>query len=193
MSPAGRATSLSTSRRRAVGPNGGTVALYRTARSAKTGAKLRRTASVSLTAVSDLAGRLRAQQRSLRSRVAKRDALLDIMRAVNATLEPAKVAELVIDRAAGWVPAPSWAVVGADLSAQLSVIADRALESDLGPAVNAIGAWVMHRGEPFLSANLCADDRIACDVSATVVAFPLACRGRAIGAVIGLDRKPSSR
>jgi len=51
----------------------------------------------------------------------------------------------------------------------------------------------MHRGEPFLTADLRADDRIACDAPGTVVAFPLACRGRAIGAVIGLDRKPSSR
>jgi diguanylate cyclase (GGDEF)-like protein len=185
---------LSTTRRRAVGPNGGTVALYRGAGSAKSGAKLHRAGSVSLAAAdTDLAARLRGQQRALRSRVERRDALLDIMRAVNITLEPAKVAELVLERAASWVPAPCWAIVGSDLSAQLSVLAERALESDLGLAVNAIGAWVMHRGEPFLTADLHADDRIACDTSATVVAFPLACRGRAIGAVIGFDRKPSSR
>ena len=67
------------------------------------------------------------------------------------------------------MPAPSWAVVGADLSALLSVIADRALESDLGPAVNAIGAWVMHRGEPFLSAVLKNNDaRILVDPMAQV-------------------------
>jgi diguanylate cyclase (GGDEF)-like protein len=185
---------LSTSRRRALGPDGGAVALYRTAGSAKSGAKLRRTGSVSLAAAdSDLAARLRAHQRPLRSRVERRDALLDIMRAVNTSLEPTKVAEVVIDRAAGWVPAPCWAVVGADLSAQLSIIADRALEPDLGPAVHAIGAWVMHRGEPFLTADVGADDRIACEASATVVAFPLACRGRAIGALIGLERRTSSR
>jgi diguanylate cyclase (GGDEF)-like protein len=98
-----------------------------------------------------------------------------------------------MDHAGGWVPAPCWAVVGSDLSAEPSIIADRALEPDLAPVVNAIGAWVMHRGEPFLTADFRADDRIAGDAPGTVVAFPLACRGRAIGALVGLDRKPSSR
>ena len=38
------------------------------------------------------------------------------MRTVNTTLEPAKIAELVVERAATWVPAPCWAIVCADLS-----------------------------------------------------------------------------
>src|SRR3954469_6481304 len=193
MSPAGRATSLSTSRRRAVGSSGGTVALYRGAGSTK-GAKLRRSGSISLATPNvDLAGRLRASQRTVRSRVERRDALLDIVRAVNTTLEPPKIAELVLERAAGWVPAPCWAVVGADLSAQLTVLAERGIEADLGPAVHGIGAWVMQNGQEFLTADLRLDDRIACDVVASVVAFPLRCRGRAIGALLALDRKGSSR
>ena len=141
---------------------------------------------------SDLASRLRAQQRALRSRVERRDALLDIMRAVNAPLDPAKVADLVVERVASWVPAPSWAIVASDLSGQLSTLSERAL-SELGPAVNAVGAWVLKHGQPFLTADLRADDRVACDTVAAVVAFPLICRGNAIGAVIGLDRRPSSR
>jgi diguanylate cyclase (GGDEF)-like protein len=193
MSPAGRATSLSTSRRRAVGPSGGTVALYPTAGGAKSDAKLRRS-GVSLAAETDLSARLRAQQRSLRSRVERRDALLEVFRAVSEPLNPLKVAELLVERAATWIPAPCWAVVGADLSGQqLSTLAERALEPDLSAAVNAIAAWVMHRGEPFLTADLRADNRIASDTVASVVAFPLICRGRSIGAVIGLDRRASSR
>jgi diguanylate cyclase (GGDEF)-like protein len=184
---------LSTSRRRAVGPNGGTVALYRAAGSAKGGAKLRRAGGVSLAAAdADLAGRLRAQQRSLRSRVERRDALLDIMRAVNAPLDPAKVADLVVDRVAGWVPAPCWALVSSDLSGQLTTLAERSL-GELAPAVKAVGGWVLKHGQPFLTANVSADNRVACDSVASAVAFPLICRGNAIGAVIGLDRGASSR
>src|SRR4051794_40634142 len=121
MSPAGRATSLSASRRRAVGSGGGAVALYRAARAGgKNGAKLRRDGGMAVgTSALDLAMRLRVLQRALRSRVERRDALLDIVRAVNTTLEPNKIAELVLDRAASWVPAPCWAVVGSDLSGQL--------------------------------------------------------------------------
>jgi diguanylate cyclase (GGDEF)-like protein len=183
---------LSTSRRRAVGSSGGTVALYRGAGSTK-GAKLRRSGSISLAPDVDFAARLRASQRTVRGRVERRDALLEIVRAVNTTLEPAKIAEVVLERAAGWVPAPCWALVGADLSGQLSVLAQRGIESDLGPAVHGIGAWVMQHRQEFLTADLRLDDRIACDVVASVVAFPLFGRDQSIGALLALDRKASSR
>src|SRR6184192_3741751 len=80
------------------------VALYRAVGSAgKSGSKLRRGGEISLTTPGlDLATKLRTFQRALRSHVERRDALLDIVRAVNATLEPAKIAELLLDRAATW-------------------------------------------------------------------------------------------
>src|SRR3954469_4836555 len=143
MSSASRATRVPLALLRAVGPAG------------KRGSKLRRASEISLTTPGlDLATKLRVFQRALRSRVERRDALLDIVRAVNTTLEPGKIAELVVDRAATWVPAPCWALVSADLSGQLSVLADRGLEPDMGPAIYAIGEWVMQRGEEFTSADL---------------------------------------
>src|SRR5256712_6977412 len=123
MSPGSRATGMP-------------VALYRTAGPAgKSGSKLRRASEISLTTPGlDLATRLRVFQRALRSRVERRDALLDIVRAVNTTLEPPKIAELIVERSATWVPAPCWAVVSSDLSGQLSVLADRGLAPEIGPA-----------------------------------------------------------
>jgi diguanylate cyclase (GGDEF)-like protein len=171
------------------------VALYRTAGPAgKSGSKLRRAGEISLTTPGlDLATKLRVFQRALRSRVERRDALLDIVRAVNTTLEPPKIAELLVDRAATWVPAPCWAVVSSDLSAQLSVLADHGLTPEMGPAVYAIANWVMTRGQEFLSADLQRDTRIHNSAVGAVVAFPLSCRGRKVGALIGLDRLASPR
>src|SRR5437764_2483980 len=193
MPPAGRATSVSNSRRGATARS--PVALYRAVGSAgKSGSKLRRAGEISLTTPGlDLAMRLRVFQRALRSRVERRDALVDIIRAVSATLEPDKIAELIVDRAATWIPAPCWAVVSADLSGQLSVLSDRGLMPDMGPAVYAIAGWVMQRGEEFVTADLRRDDRVQDQSVATVIAFPLSCRGRRVGAIIGLDRAPSSR
>ncbi len=95
MSPASRASRVPVALYQAAGPAG------------KSRSKLRRASEISLTTPGlDLATRLRVFQRALRSRVERRDALIDIVRAVNATLEPPKIAELIVERAATWVPAP---------------------------------------------------------------------------------------
>src|SRR6187431_1956826 len=123
MSSASRATRMPVALYQAVGPAG------------KSGSKLRRASEISLTTPGlDLATKLRVFQRALRSRVERHDALIDIVRAVNTTLEPPKIADLIVDRAATWVPAPCWALVGCDLSGQATVLADRGLMPDMGPA-----------------------------------------------------------
>jgi diguanylate cyclase (GGDEF)-like protein len=171
------------------------AALYRAVGPAgKRGSKLRRASDISLTAPGlDLAAKLRVSQRALRSRVTPREALVDIVRAINTTLEPAKIAELIVDRAATWVPAPCWAIVSSDLSGQLSVLADRGLSPDMAPALFAIAKWVMHANEEFVTADLNRDPRIPHASVGSVVAFPLSCRGRRIGALVGLDRAASTR
>ena len=141
----------------------------------------------------DLSARLRALQRALRLRVERRDALLDMVRAVNATLDPGKIAELIVDRASTWVPAPAWALVSVDQSAQLAVLAERGLSSEFGSAVFGVAAWVMDKGEEFATADLAHDSRVTSDLAASVVAFPLSCRGRRVGALISLDPSPSTK
>jgi len=174
------------------------VALYRAVGSpGKRGMKLRRASEISTTTPGlDLATRLRVFQRALRSRVERREAFIDIVRSVNATLEPPKIAELIVDRAATWVPAPCWAILSSDLSGQLSVLADHGLMPDMGPSVYAVAAWVMQRGEDFVAADLRSDARIpqgALGPIGSVIAFPLSCRGHCVGALVGLDRAASSR
>lgn len=171
------------------------VALYQAVGPAgKSGSKLHRASEISLTTPGlDLATRLRVFQRALRSRVERRDALIDIVRAVNATLEPEKIAEVIVERASTWVPAPCWAVVGSDLTGQLSVLADRGLMPDMGPAVYAIATWVMNRGQEFVTTDLTHDARVSDPTVGAVVAFPLSCRGRRVGALVALDRLPSAR
>jgi diguanylate cyclase (GGDEF)-like protein len=182
MPPASRATRIPVALYQAVGPAG------------KSGTKLRRAGEISLSTPGlDLATKLRVFQRALRSRVERRDALLDIVRAVNTTLEPPKIAETLVERAATWVPAPCWAVVSSDLSGQLSVLADRGLTPDMGPAVYAIATWVMARGADFVTADLRQDPRVQDPFVGAVMAFPLSCRGRRVGAVVGLDRQASAR
>ncbi|MGH9144402.1 MAG: diguanylate cyclase [Vicinamibacterales bacterium] len=171
------------------------VALYQAAGPAgKSRSKLRRASEISQTRPGlDLATRLRLFQRALRGRVERRDALIDIVRGVNATLEPSKIADVIVDRASNWLPAPCWAVVSSDLSGQLSVLADRGLSPDMGPAVSAIAKWVMGRNQEFVTADLAHDTRLPDPAVGAVIAFPLSCRGRRVGALVALDRQASAR
>lgn len=116
-----------------------------------------------------------------------------MVRAVNATLEPSTIAELILDRAVTWVPAPSWAIISSNLSGQLSVLADRGLMPDMGPAVSAIAGRLMDGGGEFVAADLAADSRVPRGARGSAVAFALGCRGRHVGALVGLDRLPSTR
>jgi two-component system cell cycle response regulator len=171
------------------------VAVYQAVGPArKSGSKLRRASETSLTTPGlDLTTRLRVFQRALRSRVERRDALVEMGRAVNATLEPPKIAEVILECAATWVPAPCWAVVSSDASGQLSVLADRGLVPEMGSAVYAIATWVMNRGQEFAAADLKRDPRVTDASVGAVLAFPLSSRGRRVGALIALDPLPSAR
>jgi diguanylate cyclase (GGDEF)-like protein len=184
MPPLSRATSPSSTRR----PRYQTVGSVR-----KRGSKPRRTALSLATSGLDLAGRLRVFQSRLRLPVERHAALIDVVRAVNTTLEPVEVAELIVERAAVWVPAPSWAVVSSDLSGRLTVLASRGLTPEMGPTLHSVANWVMYRGEEFASEDLRGDARIRSESVGAVLAFPLSCRGRRVGALIGFDRAPSSK
>jgi diguanylate cyclase (GGDEF)-like protein len=73
------------------------------------------------------------------------------------------------------------------------VLADKGLMPDMGPAVYAIAKWVMNRGQEFATANLQRDSRVSVAAVGAVLAFPLSCRGRRVGALIALDREASAR
>ena len=63
----------------------------------------------------------------------------------------------------------------------------------MGDAVDAVATWVMHHGDGFTSPDLRADTRVSAQLASAVLALPLISRGSRIGALIALDRKPSSR
>jgi diguanylate cyclase (GGDEF)-like protein len=167
------------------------VAVYRAVNPARRrGSKLRRTRESSPTTPAvDLAARLRTFQRVLVRRVERRDAFEDIVRAVSATLDPPRVADIILEHAMKWLPLSAWAVV----SGQLTVLADRGVTTAMRPAIDAAAAWVIQSGEEFATAAFGLDDRLQAPYAGAGIAFPLGCRGRHVGALVGLDGAPASR
>ena len=118
-----------------------------------------------------------------------------MIRAVNASVEPERVAETIAARVSEWVPAPGWLVLAVDEGGQVRTMASKGLSPALERSAQAVGDWVLQSAEVFASADLASDSRVVdLDVeAAAAIGFPLACRGRAVGALIAVDRVPTAR
>jgi diguanylate cyclase (GGDEF)-like protein len=144
----------------------------------------------------DFADRLRPLQTALRRKLGRADVLAEMIRAVNSSLDPERVADTLVQRVAEWVPAPCWLVLAVDDAGRVRSLAARALTSTLTDPAQAVGEWVMQTGEVFATANLEGDRRFPQDSAtarAAVIGFPLECRGQTVGALVALDRAPAAR
>jgi diguanylate cyclase (GGDEF)-like protein len=143
----------------------------------------------------DLAERLRPLQTTLRRTLARADVLADMTRVVNASLEPERVAEALAAAVSAWVPASGWLVLAIDDGGRVRTMAAKGLTTVLERSAQAVGDWVLQSAEVFASADLASDTRVVrLDVEpAAAIGFPLACRGRTVGALIAIDRAPATR
>jgi diguanylate cyclase (GGDEF)-like protein len=112
---------------------------------------------------------------------------LALMRAAHETLEPEKIGDLVVDRVTGWLRATSCAVVATDPDGQIVPVSGRGLTANWSSAAIDVARWVMAHGRHFATANLRTDGRVqgACGA---VIAVPLRCRARTMGALVVIER-----
>jgi diguanylate cyclase (GGDEF)-like protein len=123
----------------------------------------------------------------LRTRLEHRDAVVDAVREANATLDPRKVGDWLVRQAHSWIAAPCWVVVTHDVNGQLNVLADIGLTPSYGPSLWTCANWVMRQGVELFSRDLSEDSRASAGATGTALAFPLICRNRTVGALVGLD------
>ena len=142
-------------------------------------------------AQADLAARLRQGADVLHDRLNRRDTLIELIRSVNAPIDPRKVAEALLVHAQEWFPAGCLAVVVDDAPQRTVLMAERGPCEQFREGINRVARWVTDHNEEFMSASLDTDRRVGHGPAAAVVAFPLRCRARTIGAVIALDPAPS--
>jgi diguanylate cyclase (GGDEF)-like protein len=145
---------------------------------------------IRLRARTDFAARLLQGQAALRARLCRRSTLIDVMRSVNQALEPRKVADALLAHAQSWLVAPAWAVAAVQ-NGSVALIAERGPTEGCAQAILEVARCVVDRGEELLTSDLRGDRRLEADMTATVVALPLRCLGRTIGALIAFDPAPS--
>jgi diguanylate cyclase (GGDEF)-like protein len=140
----------------------------------------------------DLASRLRPLQSALRSRLSRADVLTEVIREVNSSLDPERVADAIVARAAQWLPAPAWVVYAID-AAGIRTLGAHGVTAALEASAAAVGQWVLKHGMVCAVQDVAEDRRFDGGASVAALAFPLECRGKTVGALVGLDRAPASR
>jgi diguanylate cyclase (GGDEF)-like protein len=143
-------------------------------------------------AQADLAARLRQAAGDLQDRLNRRDTLIELIRSVNATLDPRKVADALLAQVHSWFPATCLAIAVQDGSQRASLIAERGSCEEYGDGLERVARWITEHNEEFMSASLATDERLTGGPAVTIAGFPLRCRARTIGALIALDPAPSS-
>jgi diguanylate cyclase (GGDEF)-like protein len=114
-----------------------------------------------------------------------------MIHAVNASLDPEKVAEALVARVSAWVPAHAWLVVAVDGGGRSRTMAARELAPPLDAAAQAVANWVIRNGEVFSTGCVAEDRRVTDSAAVASIGFPLDCRGRTIGALVAIDRAAS--
>jgi len=140
----------------------------------------------------DFSSHVKAQLRTLKSRIERRNALIEAVRDANATLDPQKVAGWLVRQADEWIPAPCWVVVAPDVNGQPAVLADKGMIPAVRASVWAVADWVADQGAEFMAADLATDRRVGGEAGGTAIGIPLVCRNRTVGVLIGLDSLPSA-
>ncbi len=143
-------------------------------------------------AQADLAARLRHAATGLQDRLNRRDTLVELIRSVNATVDPRKVADALAAQVHGWFPTACLVVAVQDGSQRASLIAERGPCEAFHEGLERVARWITEHNEEFMSASLATDERLTDGPAVTVAGFPLRCRAQTIGALIVLDSAPSS-
>lgn len=119
------------------------------------------------------------------------ETLSEVLRVAYAQNSPSAVADVLIERARSWMPAPVWGVVLAEPTGLASLVASAGADENVQAALHLVGGWITTHGREFFARDLGADPRVSETLAATVIGFPLSTRGRTVGALVGLDVNPS--
>jgi diguanylate cyclase (GGDEF)-like protein len=143
----------------------------------------------------DLAERLRSHQAALRRRLTRVDDLVQMVHTLHSSLDPERVGVEIATQMADWLPIVGWIVVAEEEGGRVRALGlDSAAATMEGPA-RGVAALVMRTGGFFSTPDLSSDARLvrtdSVPPAVAALGFPLSCRGRTLGAVVGFDQAPA--
>jgi diguanylate cyclase (GGDEF)-like protein len=120
------------------------------------------------------------------------------IRAVNDSLDPDRVGEEIVSQVTEWIPpVTAWVVLAVDDAGRVRAVGVTGLTPLMELMAQGVAACVMRTGTVFSSADVSLDPRLATPEARSrplaAIGFPLGCRGRTVGAVVGFDLHPAAR
>ena len=141
----------------------------------------------------DLADRLIEGGDALAALASRADVIVDLMRVLNLSTDPAMVAASLSTRMAEWMPMASWSVVAVESDGSVQYLSGRPQDPQLRAPAEAIADVVAQREQSFVSPRLAADARIGEHVEAAALGFPIVAHGMVVGVLVGIDHGRSRR
>ena len=139
----------------------------------------------------DLTSRLRKRYRGLKARLGKSDTRLALVEAAHETLDSGRIGELMVSSVSDWLDLTSCAVFATDADGDVHVAAGRGMTATRSRGARDVARWVIRHGREFAAADLKRDGRVT-GLSGTALALPLVGRVKVIGALVVLERRPST-
>jgi len=149
--------------------------------------------ALGLPGVHDLADRLESGADALAGRAAHADVIVDMMRMLNMSTDPAMVASSLSTRMSEWLPMASWSVVAVESDGSVQYLAGRPQDPTMRAPAEAVADVVAQREQAFVSARLASDTRIGEHVEAAAIGWPIVAHGAVVGVLVGIDHGRSRR
>src|SRR5262245_16730144 len=149
--------------------------------------------ALSLPAVVDLADRLDEATPRLVRLSRRTEALSELMRAVNASSDPAGVANAIAARLGEWLPLTEWSVMAIEPDGSVRRLDDREDESTFKGVGNEIAEVVIRGGKAAIRTTSFVTERMAVGTDRatpselTVLGWPLVAGGEVAGVLVGID------
>ena len=115
------------------------------------------------------------------------DRFMKLVSAVNMRRDPGAVAAVLLSRAVAWLPLPEWAVIATGPSGETRWLAARGGSETTRAAVEAVATHVARTGAPLFTARLAGTPGVDATAEVAAIAMPLACDGRIVAVLAGLD------
>ncbi|MEZ5319908.1 MAG: GGDEF domain-containing protein [Vicinamibacterales bacterium] len=139
----------------------------------------------------DLADRIDAAGPDVMQVAARPEVLGSLVRAVNASTDPADVAAALIARLKEWLPLDQWYLLALETDGLLHWPIEPDVDPSLKATVQSFGQVVADTGQPAIRVTNYLDDRVSDApgrmVEAAALGWPLIANGRVVGVLVGTD------